>query len=189
MLWATFLPVFLLCQAREINELPGLTFNVGFKHYTGFFQVSKTHFLHYWFVESQNDSTKDPLIFWFNGGPGCSSLAGLLLEMGPYLVNADGRSLRSNLYSWNKGIAIGNGYVSTKLHVATMAQFAYGHGIIDETLWSGIVKQCCNGDFGSCDSSQDRKTFVFLHQQTISSMRLPGLSAHRNKLNTSQLQQ
>ncbi|KHJ78546.1 serine carboxypeptidase [Oesophagostomum dentatum] len=238
MLWATFLPVFLLCQAREIEELPGLTFNVGFKHYTGFLQVSKTHFLHYWFVESQNDSTKDPLIFWFNGGPGCSSLVGLLLEMGPYLVNADGRSLRPNLYSWNKlasivyiespvgvgysyatdgnattnddqtslenyeamkqfllvkfnfpelketrawesyagiyvptlaarivdgqnefnfnlkGIAIGNGYVSTKLNLVTMAKFAYGHGIIDETVWSEMGKLCCNGDAGSCDSSQ-----------------------------------
>ncbi|PIO77527.1 serine carboxypeptidase [Teladorsagia circumcincta] len=54
------------------------------------------------FVESQNDSKKDPLIFWFNGGPGCSSMDGLLNEMGPYFVNLDGKSLRENPDSWNK---------------------------------------------------------------------------------------
>ncbi|CAK5047841.1 unnamed protein product [Meloidogyne enterolobii] len=56
--------------------------------------------LHYWFVTSQNKS--DKLIFWFNGGPGCSSLLGLLDGMGPYLINKDGKSLRKNVYSWNK---------------------------------------------------------------------------------------
>ncbi|PIO61291.1 hypothetical protein TELCIR_17187, partial [Teladorsagia circumcincta] len=54
------------------------------------------------FVESQSDSKKDPLIFWFNGGPGCSSMDGLLNEMGPYFVNLDGKSLRENPDSWNK---------------------------------------------------------------------------------------
>ncbi|CAK5014511.1 unnamed protein product [Meloidogyne enterolobii] len=56
--------------------------------------------LHYWFVTSQNKS--DKLIIWFNGGPGCSSLTGLLDGMGPYLINKDGKSLRKNVYSWNK---------------------------------------------------------------------------------------
>ncbi|VDO68342.1 unnamed protein product [Heligmosomoides polygyrus] len=82
--------------------MPGVSFNLNFKHYSGYFQVSDTHFLHYWFVESQSNLEKDPLIFWFNGGPGCSSLAGLLEEMGPYLVCQGGRSLRSNENSWNK---------------------------------------------------------------------------------------
>lgn len=54
------------------------------------------------FVESANNSAKDPLIFWFNGGPGCSSLDGLLNEMGPYLVASDGKTLYRNPYSWNK---------------------------------------------------------------------------------------
>jgi len=32
--------------------------------------------LHYMFVESQSDPTNDPVIIWYNGGPGCSSMLG-----------------------------------------------------------------------------------------------------------------
>lgn len=32
----------------EIEKLPGLTFKPNFKHYSGYFQVSEKHFLHYW---------------------------------------------------------------------------------------------------------------------------------------------
>uniref|UniRef100_A0A0R3RMA3 Uncharacterized protein n=1 Tax=Elaeophora elaphi TaxID=1147741 RepID=A0A0R3RMA3_9BILA len=90
-------------STEEIKKLPGTEeLEINFKHYSGYFQVSDTHYLHYWFVESQNNVTTNPLIFWFNGGPGCSSLDGLLNEMGPYVVNDDGKTLRENPYSWNK---------------------------------------------------------------------------------------
>uniref|UniRef100_A0A0M3JA00 Uncharacterized serine carboxypeptidase (inferred by orthology to a C. elegans protein) n=1 Tax=Anisakis simplex TaxID=6269 RepID=A0A0M3JA00_ANISI len=100
---ATTAPVFDFLQDDEISALPGAEqLEINFRHYSGFFKVSETHFLHYWFVESQGDPQADPVIFWFNGGPGCSSLDGLLNEMGPYLVNADGKTLRANEYAWNK---------------------------------------------------------------------------------------
>ncbi|KAI6232893.1 Carboxypeptidase [Aphelenchoides fujianensis] len=86
----------------EIQKLPGVNFDVKFKHFSGFLKASDTHFLHYWFVESQNSPEKDPLIFWFNGGPGCSSLDGLLNEMGPYEAHENGSDLKENPYSWNK---------------------------------------------------------------------------------------
>uniref|UniRef100_A0A7E4V8B1 Carboxypeptidase n=1 Tax=Panagrellus redivivus TaxID=6233 RepID=A0A7E4V8B1_PANRE len=92
-----------LCFAvDEIKDLPGVNFELNFKHYSGFLKASETHFLHYWFVESQSNPAKDPLIFWFNGGPGCSSLDGLLNEMGPYEVSEDGKTMKQNEYAWNK---------------------------------------------------------------------------------------
>ncbi|VDO05341.1 unnamed protein product [Haemonchus placei] len=108
MLWTGLTCLFTLCQAQEIKQLPGVGFELNFKHYSGFFQVSDIMYFITGklppkrFVESQNDPDKDPLIFWFNGGPGCSSLDSLFNEMGPYLVNSDGKSLSENPYSWNK---------------------------------------------------------------------------------------
>ncbi|TKR58553.1 hypothetical protein L596_029982 [Steinernema carpocapsae] len=100
-LFLLFLALSTSAHKAQIKKLPGLDFNPTFRHYSGFFQVSPTHFLHYWFVESQSDPATDPLLFWFNGGPGCSSLDGLLNEMGPYVVNKDGKTLRKNDYAWN----------------------------------------------------------------------------------------
>lgn len=54
----------------EVTSLPGLSFKPKFRHYSGYLEsVNKTH-LHYWFFESQNSSS-DPVVVWFNGGPGC----------------------------------------------------------------------------------------------------------------------
>ncbi|VDP14290.1 unnamed protein product [Onchocerca flexuosa] len=108
-MWRAVVLIFLVqaVKAEEIKKLPGTEhLKINFKHYSGFFQVSNIHHLHYWFVESQNDATKDPLIFWFNGGPGCSSLDGLLNEMGPYLISEDGKTLHENPFAWNKRASV-----------------------------------------------------------------------------------
>ena len=40
------------------------------------------------FVESAGNPKTDPLVVWMNGGPGCSSMDGMLNEHGPFLVNS-----------------------------------------------------------------------------------------------------
>jgi carboxypeptidase C (cathepsin A) len=42
--------------------------------YSGYLVINETKQLHYVFVESQSDPVNDPVLIWFNGGPGCSSL-------------------------------------------------------------------------------------------------------------------
>ena len=54
------------------------------------------------FVEAQEHAAQAPLILRLNGGPGCSSVGGLIEELGPYLLNEDGKTLRINPYGWNK---------------------------------------------------------------------------------------
>jgi carboxypeptidase C (cathepsin A) len=54
----------------------------------------------YWYVESQGDPKNDPIIFWTNGGPGCSGLLGLGTEHGPFFVDNQGK-LTANPHSWN----------------------------------------------------------------------------------------
>lgn len=47
--------------------------------------------LYYWITFSSGDRAKDPLVVWFNGGPGCSSLEGAWTEVGPYRMNGEGK--------------------------------------------------------------------------------------------------
>jgi len=76
----------------------------------------------YWFIESENDPVNDPLVLWLNGGPGCSSLSGLLEEHGPFFPNKDG-NLDLNPYSWNK--------VANMLYLESPAGVGYSY-------WPGV---------------------------------------------------
>lgn len=44
--------------------------------YSGYLNVSDAKSLHYLFFESQSAPETDPVLIWFNGGPGCSSMLG-----------------------------------------------------------------------------------------------------------------
>ncbi|XRB07361.1 serine carboxypeptidase [Pycnococcus provasolii] len=57
--------------------------------------------LHYWLATSSAEgvAASVPLVIWLNGGPGSSSLLGMLQEHGPLLVNASG-GLMENPYAW-----------------------------------------------------------------------------------------
>lgn len=88
-------------ESDAIKFLPGLQKQPNFKQYSGYLNVAGNKHLHYWFVESQKDPASSPVVLWLNGGPGCSSLDGLLTEHGPFLIQDDGMSLEYNPYSWN----------------------------------------------------------------------------------------
>lgn len=49
--------------------------------YTGYIDIEARH-LFFYFFESRSDPDKDDVIFWTNGGPGCSSAMGLFMELG-----------------------------------------------------------------------------------------------------------
>ncbi|KAJ8538978.1 hypothetical protein ON010_g12893 [Phytophthora cinnamomi] len=57
-----------------------------------------THYF-YWYFESRNKPSTDPLIMWIPGGPGEGGTYGLLAENGPCIVD-DVLSTKSNPFSW-----------------------------------------------------------------------------------------
>eukprot|EP01083_Nonionella_stella_P275523 935755_1 len=75
-------------------------------NFSGYHAVHKKEIhLFYWFFESRNDPSTDPLYIWLTGGPGCSSMLALAVENGPYHIERD-MSLSMNPYSWNSNASV-----------------------------------------------------------------------------------
>lgn len=56
--------------------------------------------LYFWFFPSTNPHAGDEVVIWLNGGPGCSSLSGMLTENGPFLWQDGTLAPVPNSYSW-----------------------------------------------------------------------------------------
>ncbi|KAK7690229.1 hypothetical protein QCA50_006882 [Cerrena zonata] len=67
--------------------------------YTGYIDIQARH-LFFYFFESRSNPETDDVIFWTNGGPGCSSGLGLFMELGPCRIDT-ANATKFNPYSWN----------------------------------------------------------------------------------------
>ena len=89
----------------EVLSLPGLASRPPFRHFSGYLHVdgatNGSVAIHYWFTASESNPSSDPLVYWTNGGPGCSGLIGLMAEQGPFRPGAD-LSISLNPHRWNR---------------------------------------------------------------------------------------
>lgn len=95
------------------NEWPTVPFKVP-ESWAGLMDISSAHGNHsnslfFWYYQAEGDcSSEDDLVVWLNGGPGCSSIEGILQENGPVLFpfnisgHPDQPYVKLNPYSWNQ---------------------------------------------------------------------------------------
>ena len=71
--------------------------------FSGYLNIpDTTKQIHYLFFEAQNDSENAPVLIWFNGGPGCSSMLGFMQENGPFRIESGGTKFHPDEFSWNR---------------------------------------------------------------------------------------
>lgn len=70
----------------------------------------------YWLVKREGLGSEEggELVFWTNGGPGCSGLLGLFAEQGPMRITKS-MKLKKNPFSWHKRVSML--FVEQPLHV------------------------------------------------------------------------
>ncbi|KAA1476177.1 serine carboxypeptidase [Dentipellis sp. KUC8613] len=69
---------------------------------SGYGDLTSSESVWFWFFEARNNPDTAPLVTWFNGGPGSSSMIGLFQENGPCRINNDSSSVSLNPNSWNE---------------------------------------------------------------------------------------
>lgn len=86
------------------TAIPEVNFDIG-ESYAGTLSIDSDpdspNQLFFWFFVSDNPKASDEITIWLNGGPGCSSLDGLLQENGPFLWQSGTYAPVRNPYSWS----------------------------------------------------------------------------------------
>jgi len=98
---------------------------------SGYADLTATDSMWFWFFAARNNNSNAPLAIWLNGGPGSSSMIGLLQELGPCRINTDQRTVSLNPFSWSNTAnmlfidqPIGVGFSHGNASVGTTAQAA-----------------------------------------------------------------
>lgn len=83
------------------TAIPDVDFDIG-ESYAGLMPTGedKSRSLYFWFFPTANPQGKDDIVIWLNGGPGCSSLEGLLQENGPFLWQYGTYKPTKNYWTW-----------------------------------------------------------------------------------------
>ncbi|CAJ0955762.1 unnamed protein product, partial [Mesorhabditis belari] len=158
-------------------QLPGVTFDINYGLYSGYLNAGNNGNwkMHYWLIESKSDPTKDPVLVWFQGGPGCSSFGGAFEEMGPFYINFDVQTLFENKYSWNSKanilflespIGVGFSYDTTNVD----------YSVANDTQSAGQNYQALKDFFTTVQPKYADRSF-FLSGESYAGVYIPMLSA------------
>ncbi|KAI0146946.1 Alpha/Beta hydrolase protein [Xylariaceae sp. FL1272] len=117
-----------------VHSLPGAPEGDNIKMHAGHIEVDTAHDgnLFFWHFENKHIAKKQRTVIWLNGGPGCSSEDGALMEIGPYRLK-DENTLEYNPGTWNEfanllfvdnPVGTGYSYVNTNSYVHELDEMA-----------------------------------------------------------------
>jgi len=132
-----------------IRSLPGAPEPL-LKMHAGHIEVDAEHNgnLFFWHYQNRHIADRPRTVLFLNGGPGCSSMDGALMEVGPYRVQADG-NLHYNNGSWDEfanllfidqPVGTGFSYVNTDSYLTELDQMA-SHMLIFLEKWFALFPE------------------------------------------------
>ncbi|KAL2269140.1 hypothetical protein VTJ83DRAFT_3986 [Remersonia thermophila] len=117
-----------------VHSLPGAPEGPLVKMHAGHIEVTPEHNgnLFFWHFQNKHIANKQRTVIWLNGGPGCSSEDGALMEIGPFRLKDD-KTLVYNDGAWNEfanvlfvdnPVGTGFSYVDTNAYVRELEDMA-----------------------------------------------------------------
>ncbi|OKL60290.1 Pheromone-processing carboxypeptidase kex1 [Talaromyces atroroseus] len=146
-------PICALAQSAAdyyVKSLPGQPDGPLLKMHAGHIEVdAQTNgHLFFWHYQNRHIANRQRTILWLNGGPGCSSMDGALMEVGPYRLKDD-HTLTYNNGSWDEfanllfvdqPVGTGFSYVSTNSYLHDLDQVA-SHMITFLEKWFSLFPE------------------------------------------------
>ncbi|GAM82664.1 hypothetical protein ANO11243_006460 [Dothideomycetidae sp. 11243] len=117
--------------AINSTAIPDVPFDIG-EAYGGLLPISdaaNSSEFYFFFQPSANPNATDEILIWLNGGPGCSSLEGLLQENGPFLWQYGTFAPVENQYKWTNLTNV----VWVEQPAGTGFSSSDGHNVTSET--------------------------------------------------------
>ncbi|KAI0842576.1 alpha/beta-hydrolase [Hypoxylon sp. FL0890] len=101
--WISIATAELTASDYFVHSLPGAPESNLIKMHAGHIEITPEHNgnLFFWHFQNQHIANRQRTVIWLNGGPGCSSEDGALMEIGPYRLK-DENTLVYNNGSWNE---------------------------------------------------------------------------------------
>ncbi|KAL1975643.1 hypothetical protein VTN31DRAFT_4035 [Thermomyces dupontii] len=133
-----------------VRSLPGQPEGPLLKMHAGHVEVDPetNGNLFFWHFHNRHIANRQRTVIWLNGGPGCSSMDGALMEIGPYRVK-DAETLEYNNGSWDEfanllfvdqPVGTGFSYVNTNSYLHDLPEMAT-HMITFLEKWFSIFPE------------------------------------------------
>ncbi|KAI5123819.1 hypothetical protein M0805_009111 [Coniferiporia weirii] len=134
----------------QVNDsLPNVTFPLT-RSFAGNIPVNRANHpndtLFFWAFEKQNgsltnDTSTEPWLIWLQGGPGSSSMLGLIAETGPLRIQDD-LSMKPNNYSWNN--LVDSFWVDNPVGVGFATADSTGYVLDDDQMGTDFIQFLSN---------------------------------------------
>ncbi|CAK7264348.1 Cell death protease [Sporothrix epigloea] len=138
-----------------VRSLPGAPPGPLLKMHAGHIEITPEHNgnMFFWLFQNKHIANRQRTVIWLNGGPGCSSEDGAMMEIGPYRLK-DENTLVYNDGAWNEfanvlfvdnPVGTGFSYVDTDSYVHELDEMA-AQFIVFLEKWFEIFPEYENDD-------------------------------------------